>query len=110
MTVNCASSSYANENKWLIDSAASHNITGDLTNLSIHSEYDGTDEVVLGDGTGLVVSHIGSLALHSPHKTFFLRDTLCVPHIHKNLISIHHFTKQNNVFVEFHRFYFLVKE
>ena len=110
MTVNYASSSYANETKWLIDSAASHNITGDLTNLSIHSEYDGTDEVVLGDGTGLVVSHIGSLALHSPHKTFFLRDTLCVPHIHKNLISVHHFTKQNNVFVEFHPFYFLVKE
>lgn len=37
VTVNCASSSHANENKWLIDSAASHNITGDFTNLSIHS-------------------------------------------------------------------------
>lgn len=40
------------EQKWLLDSAASHNITGDLQNLSIHSEYDGTDEVVLGDGSG----------------------------------------------------------
>ncbi|GMY32168.1 Retrovirus-related Pol polyprotein from transposon RE2 [Fagus crenata] len=37
---------------WLLDSAASHNITGDLSNLSIHSEYDGTDEVILGDGSG----------------------------------------------------------
>uniref|UniRef100_A0A2N9HE87 Reverse transcriptase Ty1/copia-type domain-containing protein n=1 Tax=Fagus sylvatica TaxID=28930 RepID=A0A2N9HE87_FAGSY len=36
---------------WLLDSAASHNITGDLSNLSIHSEYDGTDEVILGDGS-----------------------------------------------------------
>ncbi|KAJ0016457.1 hypothetical protein Pint_10411 [Pistacia integerrima] len=58
-----------------MDSVASHNITGDLTNLTIHSEYDGTDEVILGNGTGLAVSHVGSLALHSPTKTFYLRDT-----------------------------------
>ncbi|KAF8413145.1 hypothetical protein HHK36_001121 [Tetracentron sinense] len=39
------------DTKWLIDSGASHNITGDLANLSIHSEYDSTDEVVIGDGS-----------------------------------------------------------
>ena len=55
------------EQKWLLDSAASHNIIGDLQNLSIHSEYDDTDEVVLGDGSGLAVSHVGSLAIHSPN-------------------------------------------
>ncbi|KAJ0051870.1 hypothetical protein Pint_02001 [Pistacia integerrima] len=27
-------------------------MTTDLSNLSIHSEYDGTDEVVIGDGSG----------------------------------------------------------
>ena len=43
-----------------MDSAASHNVTGDLNNLSIHSEYNGTDEVVLGNGSSLIVSHIGS--------------------------------------------------
>uniref|UniRef100_A0A2N9JAR7 Reverse transcriptase Ty1/copia-type domain-containing protein n=1 Tax=Fagus sylvatica TaxID=28930 RepID=A0A2N9JAR7_FAGSY len=32
------------DKNWLLDSAASHNITGDLANLSVHSEYDGTDE------------------------------------------------------------------
>ena len=58
----------------------------------------------------MAVSHIGSLALHSPHRTFTLRDTLCVPNLCKNLISFHHLTKQNNVFVEFHPFYFLVKD
>ncbi|RVW64180.1 Retrovirus-related Pol polyprotein from transposon RE2 [Vitis vinifera] len=54
MTVNCAGTSDGQENKWLIDSTASHNITGDIKNLSIHSEYDGTDEVLLGDGTGTI--------------------------------------------------------
>jgi hypothetical protein len=80
------------DTKFLIDLAASHNITGDLANLSVHSEYDGTDEVVIGDGSSLRVSDIGSLAFHSPTHTFHLNDTLCVLSIHKNLISVHHFT------------------
>ncbi|KAF5481757.1 hypothetical protein F2P56_002385 [Juglans regia] len=50
--VNCTTSSAPSNGKWLLDSAASHNITSDLENLSIHSEYDGQDEVVLGDGIG----------------------------------------------------------
>ncbi|KAJ0007945.1 hypothetical protein Pint_29115 [Pistacia integerrima] len=45
-------SSHAKNQKWLVDSAASHNMTTDLSNLSINSEYDGTDEVVIGDGSG----------------------------------------------------------
>ncbi|XP_057958411.1 uncharacterized protein LOC131151177 [Malania oleifera] len=34
---------------WLVDSTASHNIISDLANLSVHSEYDDTDEVIIGD-------------------------------------------------------------
>jgi len=77
--------------------------------ISVHSEYDGTDEVILGDGLGLAVSHIGSLNLQSPHRNFTLCDTLYVPNLHKNLNFVHHFTKQNNVFVELHHFYFFRK-
>ena len=110
VTANCAHTSSQQDQKWLLDSAASHNITGDLANLTVHSEYDGTDEVVIGDGSGLAVSHIGSLTLNSPTRTFILRDTLCVPNICKNLISVHHFTSQNNVFLEFHPSHFLVKD
>ena len=55
------------DKNWLLDSAASHNIMVDLSNLSIHFEYDGTDKVILSDGSGLAVSHISSLALHSSH-------------------------------------------
>jgi transposase InsO family protein len=109
-TTNCTSTSPAQDTKWLIDSAASHNITGDLANLSIHSEYDGTDEVIIGDGSGLPVSHIGSLLFQSPNRTFHLNDTLCVPNIQKNLISAHQFTRQNHVFIELHPSFFLVKD
>ncbi|KAF5447207.1 hypothetical protein F2P56_032776 [Juglans regia] len=39
----------SNEKPWVIDSSASHHITSDMSKLSIHSEYDGTDEVIIGD-------------------------------------------------------------
>jgi len=109
-SANCAASSQPKNHKWLVDSAASHNMTTDLSNLTINSEYDGTDEVVIGDGSGLPVSHIGSLSLKTFNHVFHLRDTLCVPTIHKNLIYVHHFTKHNNVYIKFHPIYFLVKD
>lgn len=82
-TINCAVSSQEKKQKWLVDSAASHNMTIDLSKLTINSEYDGTDEVVIGDGLCLPVSHIGSLSLESSKHVFHLRYTLCVPTIQK---------------------------
>jgi hypothetical protein len=109
-SANCVASSKSKDSKWLVDSAASHNMTTNLSNLSIQSEYDGTDEVVFGDGSGLQVSHIGSLSFISHTRIFHFKDTLCVPEIKKKLIYVHHFTKQNNVYLEFHPSYFLVKD
>ncbi|RVW94536.1 hypothetical protein CK203_030796 [Vitis vinifera] len=59
-TANYVATSPATNPKWLIDSRASHNITGDLANLSIHSEYDDTDEVVIGQdhGDGSTQRHV----------------------------------------------------
>lgn len=108
MIVNYVNTSDTPQNKWLIDFANSHNINGGFTNLSINTKYDYTDEVVLGYGIGLAISHIGSLDLPTPKKTFHLHNTLCVPNFHNNLISIHQFTKHNDDFIEFHPSYFLM--
>ncbi|KAK1407993.1 hypothetical protein QVD17_39622 [Tagetes erecta] len=41
----------ANPNSsWLFDSGASHHITNDLQALSLHAPYDGTEELIIGDG------------------------------------------------------------
>ena len=85
-------------------------MTTNLSNLFIHYEYDGTYEVVIGDGLGLQVSHIGSLSFTSPNRIFHLRDTLCVPTIKKNLIYVHHFTKTKNIYLKFHPSYFFMKD
>ncbi|PON79399.1 hypothetical protein PanWU01x14_011340, partial [Parasponia andersonii] len=36
----------SHNNYWLVDSGAFHHITSDIQNLSIHSEYDGNEDIM----------------------------------------------------------------
>ncbi|CAH9105641.1 unnamed protein product [Cuscuta europaea] len=47
------------ESSWLLDNGACHHVTSDLGNLSLHKPYDGTEEIVIGDGSGLPISYTG---------------------------------------------------
>ena len=48
------------------------------------------------------ISSIGSSLVQSNYSHFKLNNILHVPSITKNLLSIHKFTLDNNVYVEFH--------
>jgi hypothetical protein len=65
---------------------------------------------MIGDGTGLPITHTGSTSLLHSNKQFSLTDVLCVPSITKNLISISKFCISNNASIEFLPFLFLVKD
>jgi histone deacetylase 1/2 len=95
---------------WLLDSGASHHVTSDLNNLSLHAPYSGTDDIMIGDGSTLPITHTGSTSLTTPLHTFQLHNVLCVPSMEKNLISISQFCTSNNVSIEFLPSTFLVKE
>ncbi|KAL4591014.1 hypothetical protein LXL04_003962 [Taraxacum kok-saghyz] len=95
---------------WLFDSGASHHITSDLSNLSLHNAYDGTDELVIGDGSSLAITHIGSLCLRFSHTAFTLKNVLCVPSISKNIISISRLCIDNFILIQFYSFYFFIKD
>jgi hypothetical protein len=56
------------------------------------------------------ISHIGNSVLRTPHGSFDLNNILHVHSASKNLLSVHRFTLDNHVFVEFHPFFFLIKE
>ncbi|KAF5450344.1 hypothetical protein F2P56_030704 [Juglans regia] len=43
-TANCAATGSTAKKSWVVDFGASHHVTSDMSKLSIHSEYDGTDE------------------------------------------------------------------
>jgi histone deacetylase 1/2 len=56
------------------------------------------------------ISHIGHSLLHTSHNSFDLNGILHVPSASKNLLSVHRFTLYNHVFIEFHPFFFLIKD
>ncbi|OMO82489.1 Reverse transcriptase, RNA-dependent DNA polymerase [Corchorus capsularis] len=108
-TANYASAT-SGENSWCMDTGASHHITSNLKNLSIVSDYEGNDEVIVGNGSGLPITHSGIVNLHCHDKSYKLRDVLCVPTMKQDLIFVSKFCKTNNVFVEFHDDFFLIKD
>ncbi|CAL9193253.1 unnamed protein product [Musa hybrid cultivar] len=38
------------QSNWIVDSGASHHITADLQNLSLHNPYGGNEDIIIGDG------------------------------------------------------------
>jgi hypothetical protein len=107
---NFTSPSSFNIAPWLLDSGASHHVTADLNNLSLHAPYTDHDDVMIGDGTTLPITHTGSVSLPTLNSSFHLQDVLCVPTMQKNLISIALFCQTNNVSVEIFPTCFHVKD
>lgn len=81
-----------------MDSGASNHVTADSGNITYPSAYEGNSKVVVGNGTELDVSSVGSSYLNSHVGLLHLENLLCVPTIAKNLISVSKFAHDNNVF------------
>jgi hypothetical protein len=96
---------------WYPDSGATHHVTSDLANLNIRAdEYQGSEQIRVGNGTSLPIHHIGTTQFSTPTTTFRLNNVLHVPDISNNLLSVHKFTNDTNTFMEFHPSLFRVKD
>jgi histone deacetylase 1/2 len=78
--------------------------------LTASEPYNGNDNLHVGDGKGLSISHIGHTEIYNPHLSFILSNVLHVPTITKPLLSVQKFCLDNNVYFEFHPFLFYVKD
>lgn len=79
---------------WLHDSGASHHITSDLSNLSLHSPYNCGESVMIENGTEISITHISSAILPLLSRNLSLNNILCVLDMRNNLISVKKFCKK----------------
>lgn len=70
--VNATSSQPHQSSTWLFDTGASHHVTSNRSTLHSVSEYGGPDEIILGDGKGLSISHIGHTSLSTSSRSLSL--------------------------------------
>jgi hypothetical protein len=109
-TAAAATASYGSDNNWYTDSKATDHITGELDKLTMHDAYNGTDQIHAANGAGMEISHIGTSVIPTPCRNLVLNNVLHVPSANKNLISVHKFTLDNDIFIEFHPFNFFIKD
>ncbi|GKV17017.1 hypothetical protein SLEP1_g27576 [Rubroshorea leprosula] len=68
---NFASTSRKARNEWWIDYGASDHVSPDLSNLALHSEYGGPDELLIGDGSDRTTG-VTLLRGHNHHGVYRL--------------------------------------
>ncbi|KAL4295390.1 hypothetical protein GQ457_12G003300 [Hibiscus cannabinus] len=95
---------------WYPDSGATHHITNDLSTLHSGTVYKGSDQLLMGNGGGVQICHIGQGSLLTRSKPLFLQKLLHVPTISKNLLSVSQLARENNVYFEFHPYECRVKD
>jgi hypothetical protein len=99
------------DNEWHPDIGATHHLINNANNIHVFNDDDNNqDHIQVANGAGLEILHSGTSTFSSPSISFMLKQILCVPKINKNLLSVHHFCLDNNVFFEFHASFFLVKD
>lgn len=79
-----------------------------LINMQIREEFRGKDQLIVRNGQGLSIIHIGDASLYfkgslqyQNHIQIALKDIMLVPSITKNLLSISKLTTNNNLVTEF---------
>jgi hypothetical protein len=68
------------------------------------------DQIHATNDSGMSITQIGTSFIPTSDCDLVLNNVLHVPSTHKNLISVHHFTLDNDTYIEFHPFFFFIKD
>lgn len=82
-----------------------HHISPDLTTFHQIEDYKGPYQVHVGYGNHIPIHHTSNSTLPSSSHLFCL-NKIHVSSINKCLLSIRRFSRDNNVFPEFHQYHF----
>jgi hypothetical protein len=105
-----ATTSYGVDTNWYADTGATDYIMGELDKLTMKNKYIGEEQIHTASGIGMKISHIGHTTIYTTSKNIHLNNVLYVLEATKNLVSIHRLAKDNYVFVEFHLYFFCIRD
>jgi hypothetical protein len=91
--------SYQVDPNWYTNTGSTNYITSDLDRLAIRERYTGDEQVQVGNGASLQIMHTGHSFVNTVARPLVLRDILHVPQIAKHLLSVHKFSRDNDVFL-----------
>lgn len=73
-------------------------MTSDSSQFTRSRLYHRLGTVIVGIGRSIPISHISEYVIATNSDTLLLNDLLYVPNIHKNLLYVSKFAKDNHVF------------
>ncbi|KAL4319001.1 hypothetical protein GQ457_18G011540 [Hibiscus cannabinus] len=95
---------------WYPDTGVTHHVTHDQSNLQTTSPYTCNSKLLMENGDGIQISHIGQGSLYTCGKPLVLQNLLHIPKFRKNLLSISQLVKDNDVVFECHANVCFVKD
>ncbi|GKD71594.1 hypothetical protein Tco_1325684, partial [Tanacetum coccineum] len=95
---------------WHMDTGASSHLNFNASNLSTIFDKRLFPSVHVGDGKSIPVTNTCHNIITSHHRPLHLHNVLVTSNIIKNLIYVHHFTRDNACTIEFDAFGFSVKD
>ncbi|KAL2929542.1 Retrovirus-related Pol polyprotein from transposon RE1 [Bienertia sinuspersici] len=90
---------------WILESGASHHMTGDLSKLKNVKALDTQPSINLPNGDTAMITHKGEIELTPRVK---LKDIVYVPVFEHNLLSIHKLVRDNNLKIVFYPTYRII--
>ncbi|KAH9696661.1 retrovirus-related pol polyprotein from transposon RE2 [Citrus sinensis] len=83
---------------WYLDSGATHHLTNNMANMQVREEFNGSDQLIIGNGQGYSSSHKGYKCLHPSGHLYIARhvtfDELTFPYSTDS--SFHCFTESSS--------------
>jgi hypothetical protein len=95
---------------WLTDTGATDHLTANLNNLQLQAPYQGTEQVLVGNGQSIPINNIGNGQLCTKLYNFRLQNLLHSSRISSNLLSMHKLCKDNNCACYFDSNKFLIQD
>lgn len=95
---------------WYLDTGATAHMSSHPGNLISSYPVNTSTRITVGDGSSLIITHIGHISFPSTSMPLSMSNILVSPALIKNLVSVRSFTRENLVTVEFDEIGFSVKD